>query len=243
MQIAMIDRLSVIALLCLQLSGAAGAVAQERYRQEDALRWASEHRAAIFDRLFPAAGDNVSMPICRMTTIRSSGSLDAFEFMIRIIEDCPVVDPATGKIAPAEVRGAFVIPEGSPIDDQLATLRLPDPSLTPEAAIARIKLRTLLISPSQARRLLKELDSAPASLLPPVEIALDARMYEVKSSTGMQTRLVMFAERSSSGRDRKLTRVINTTLAALGYGRDRLEYDPAAWTENAPGVKPLRRRN
>lgn len=233
MQVIMIS-FSVIALLCLKLSGAppASPMTHTSEERDNALRWASEHRASIFDELFPAASDDVAMPTCRMTTIRSSGSLDTFEFMIRIIEDCPAVQPTTGKIAKPEVRGELLIPEESPLDDQLATLRLSDPTITPEMASTRIKLRTVLIPPRQTQRLLKGLDAVSASPLPPVEIALDARMYEVRSSTGLQTRFVMFAERSSSRRDRELTRLIDATLAALGNSRDKLLYDPAAWTSN-----------
>jgi hypothetical protein len=55
------------------------------------------------------------------------------------------------------------------------------------------------------------------------------------AALGIQTRLARFAEWSSLKADRQLTTMIRETLAALGCGPDWLRYDPAAWTNTAPG--------
>jgi hypothetical protein len=196
-----------------------------------AIQWATANRVEVFNQLFPPADAyKVQMPTCRVTTIRSPGSIDSFEFEITIKEDCQAVDPHTGLLQTGKVGAVLAIPEGDPISVQLAVLRLKDPALSMQAARTQIRIISVPLNTGTAQDLVQRIATTPVPLLPPTEISLDARSYEVMSNTGIEKRFAsLVGATSRTKNERDLVDGISQLLASVGYTRDKLRYDPAAW--------------
>jgi hypothetical protein len=225
--IRFVARMLLLVAFCANL---AAAPASARHA---AVEWANAHREAVFEQLFPAAGSSkVQMPVCRVTTIRSPGSIDTMEFAIRVSENCDTIDPRTNRRQPGEIDARLIIADGTPLTVQLATIHLSDPTADISAATARLKVKAISLSSKLAAELLKRIASTRMALLPPTDISLDARTYDVMSTTGVEFRFATLV--SARGRNKAEAYLIDgiwRVLAPAGYRVDALRYDPTAWNQ------------
>ncbi len=197
--------------------------------RDAAARWAVEHRQDVFDAVIPSAmSADVRMPICRVTTLRASGTIDRFEYGLRLVEPCPVISDR-GVITKAAPTGEFLVADGTPITDQLARLRLQTPALTPESAVARIRVRRIELTAGEAKRLLAHLSESLVSLLPPTDISLDAPTYELQSTTGITHRHVELTPAGTGPGERRIMKLAARVAASQGFDEKRLRYDASFW--------------
>lgn len=215
-------------LLLVLTAGAPSAPVNEENRNA-AAEWANQQLEDVFDAVMPSATAHaVQMPVCRVTTLRASGSLDTFEYLVRLVEPCPTVNPQGG-LTRAAPNGEFMIADGSPIADQLARLRLEAPDISAEAAIPRIRIRRVELKPTDVRKLLAELSASNVSPMPNTDIALDAPTYEVTSATGMTARVIELSAASTGRGERRIINLAIRVADACGFDRNRLRYDASAW--------------
>jgi hypothetical protein len=194
-----------------------------------AASWANQHLQEAFDALVPVAtAEAIRMPTCRVTTVRVSGSLDAYEYAIKLVEACPTIG-ARGEILDGAVTGEFLIAEGSPIADQLARLRLQSPTIALETAIAGVRIRRVTLTARNARRLVHELAALSVSPIPPTDLMLDAPTYELASATGMTVRVIEVTAASQGSGERRLMKIAKDLAAAQGFDAKRLLYDASFW--------------
>lgn len=227
---------TVIAILiacCVSVAFAGGEAAGSDERGA-ALAWATENRAAAVESVFPAAGDApVVMPICRVTTLRASGSIDTFEYFLRITEPCPEIDPRTNRVSGGNIRAEFAIPDRSPVTDQLADLRLHEPTITIARAIAALKIQRHQLDRDAALKLRDELSTISLSVLPPTDIILDTPTYELASSTGLAKRKLQVTEAGRSKGDRSVVQLARRVAKTFGYDDHRLRYDATFWNSSS----------
>lgn len=219
-------------ILALIFSIAAVATAADQPTREqirEASSWGAEHRRYVVDAAMSrAASEEVASPVCRVTTLRASGSFDRFEYAIRLVEPCPVVNER-GQIVDEPATGEFVIPEGAPVTDQLADAKLRRPELSEADMIKTVRLRRIAITASDVRRLLDQLSAIEVSILPPTNLVLDAPTYELASATGMTERVVQLTAASRGRGEQRLMKIVAGVAAAHGYPEERLQYDSSRW--------------
>lgn len=193
-----------------------------------AVDWATAYREEAYDALLPpAASDDIAMPVCRATTLRRSGSVDSFEYMVRITELCDSVNPE-GRVVQAEPTGEFMIAEGSPLTAQLAELRLAEPAITLEEAVRRLRVKRHPLPRDVTRSFLRDVRSFSLSAQPPLQIAFDEPLYELKSATRMALRSFEINAQTTPG-DRRISAAARRIASGLGYGEAQLRHDASKW--------------
>lgn len=213
--------------VCLMLALLRSSVVEVDARHV-AIDWATSHREEAYDAVLPAASvGGIGMPVCRVTTLRSSGSVDTFEYMVRIVELCDSISHE-GRVVKAEPTGEFIIAESSPLTDQLATIRLAEPSITFEEAVPRLQIKRHPLSREVTRSFLREVRSLSCSVQPPLQIAFGEPLYELASATRMAVRLFEINAQVTAT-DRRITAAAHRIASGLGYGEAQLRHDASKW--------------
>jgi hypothetical protein len=125
--------------------------------------------------------------------------------------------------------GEFLVADGTPITDQLARLRLQTPEITPESAIARIRVRRVELTAREAKGLLALISESLVSTLPPTDISMDAPTYELESTTGVTRCHVEVTPASTGPGERRIMKLAARVAASQGFDEKRLRYDASFW--------------
>lgn len=204
---------TLISALVALLTTSAVAGPREPTERETAIKWAIAERPAAFDALMPPARDEAARhPICRMTSFRSPGGTDAFEFSIMLTEHCD-----------GAVEGVLLLPKGEPLTVQLARARLSNPRLSSEEGRSAIVVERRVLATQVVRSMIRELATCRVDALASHDVRVDRRAYEMTSAAWTSVR-VEFYEDGSRG-TAKLMKVVRAGLKATGVAERELAFD------------------
>ena len=185
--------------------------------REAAIDWATDKRAEIFDLIMPLATRNeVRSPVCRVTTLRSPGSVDSFEFFIRIVERCDEL-PVTGEVH---------VPRDEPLTVQLAKLRIRHEAAATDAElINQMQVTRRELSTAEASKILKILRNISVSPVASDELLVDRRRFELSSASWTLAHLEFLDIEHRPGWKR-LPEAVRSILSIVGIREGELHFDP-----------------
>ncbi len=195
------------------------AIPQERVARLQALAWAQDNRAAIFDTLMPAvATDDASAPHKRAFSLRSLGGADKFEFAVTVVQDYD-----------GTAQGTLVVTDGQPLVIQLAALRATHPEIDLIGATHQLKLRRIALSAASAKQIISLLTAVSVPLTPSSLIGFDATGYEVTTVafSRLQVNVIPTDERAW----RSLNRAIARIVELVGMQDSRRRFDPTSFEQ------------
>lgn len=202
----------------LTLAVLLSAQSDETRMRNDAIDWASDQRSMAFDTLMPAASrEEVRDPVCRSTTLRSPGAIDAFEFEIRIVEACND-DRFTGEV---------IVAQGEPLVVQLAKLRIARPTASAADVIDELRTSRKALSESAAREIMRLLHTVEISPVASDELLIDRRRFELTSVSWTYVRLEFLDIEHRRGW-RRLPKTAQSILKVAGIKEEALRWDPSA---------------
>jgi len=197
-------------------SCALGSPHSDRMRDE-AVDWATNHRPSVFDRLMPAAErEDVRHPVCRITTLRSPGAVDRYEFALRIEEHCD----------DGHVTGEFIVPRGAPLTVQLAILRIQNPTISRDESVGQLSIDRRALPSDTASKILRILQDNELSPVASDELVVDRRRFEMTSASWTFVR-VEFLDIEHRRGWKRLPAAVRSILAMVGTAEKALEYDPS----------------
>jgi len=171
-----------LVVLAVALSARGEPKADDHAKRRAAFAWATRQQQMALIAIFPPAGRNDPLPVCRVVTIRpSSVSADRREFLILIKEDCD------HKILSAVVRVTH-----TPLTIQLAEMKYEDSNLNLESALPRLKFDQRQLSVQHARRILQLLDRVRFTATPLQAFVLDQPGIELSIAAWGEIRVVTF---------------------------------------------------
>jgi hypothetical protein len=188
--------------------------------EEQSMRWATERRAELYDRLMPRASAIGVYPGDYKVSLRSAGFEDRFELAISIASD-------SGKVS-----GELVMPTNEPLTIQLARLRQSG-CKSLEDCIGSIKLTRKKLPLAAVKAILQRLKRTTSTLFPPqVGLHNDQREYEL-AIVGWSELLMTIADDShSNAAYNEVHRAIGAILLTAGVKRKTLTFDPARYYEH-----------